>query len=407
MRRMAVLLLGLGASAAAAPVQEQVFESADYGIRLKIPQGWNIDATRQQRVLLKLNQAVDSLIKPELMVYEAPFSDPITLGQYREQLRHFLQRAYKEPRMLDDRPATAGGKPGFILAIGSRGANDTEVVSFKGIFELSPRRMLGVDGVFPKGKEEELLKVYDKLLASIELFPRKSPAGTEEEVKRFAEAVPKLAAKPAPAARKDEMEISSGGRSIGTYTFSMGPSTQGAVHGIEVETDYRIDLGEEGRIEVRVKGFMTHDLAHQTVHVEDVRTSKDKRTQNFTADVTLKDGEVRSERRINGEKSAAQFKLAGPAVLSELAEALQVRMLDLGKNLVSAPSVPAFENETGTVKLEVSGLHKMKADDEMTEINVSFLVREDGLFVTYWYDGAGRLIRITHPNQSLVMKRKK
>ena len=140
------------AIAAGVRAQDSNFESGDYGIRLTIPPGWSINATRQPRVILKLNHGGDAAVKPELLVYEAPFSEPITLGQYREQLRHFIQRAYKDPVMLDDRAAKAGERAGFILAVASKGQNDAELVSFKGIFEISPRRMLGVDGVFPKGQ---------------------------------------------------------------------------------------------------------------------------------------------------------------------------------------------------------------------------------------------------------------
>ena len=76
--------------------QDSKFESSDFGVRLNIPSGWNIDATRQSRVILKLRQQSQTVPAPELLVYEAMMSAPITLGQYREQLRHFLQRGHHQ-----------------------------------------------------------------------------------------------------------------------------------------------------------------------------------------------------------------------------------------------------------------------------------------------------------------------
>jgi hypothetical protein len=404
---MAGHLLGL-VVVLAAGAQDQPFESSEYGVRLRIPAGWTIDATRQPRVMLKLTQSVDSLIKPELILYEAPSAEPVTLGQYKEQMRHFLQRAYKDPRMLDDHPATAGGRPGFVLVIASRGTNDTDVVSYKGLFELSPRRMLGVDGVFQKGKEAELSKVFDALLGTIEFFPRKLAAGAEEDLKRFDETVEKLAQLPPTPPRKDELEINAGGRVIGTYTFSLAPGREGDLPGTSVDTRYSIDLGDDGKVETVVQGFLSNDLSFQKVETTDVRMGKDKRTQNFQGNVEYRKGEVHIVRRINGERSETHVKVPQPTILSELAEALQVRLLDLGKRLVALRSLPAFENETGLVKFEVTGLHKMKSESsEMSEVNVSFMVREDGLLITYWFDAQSRLARISHPNQSVVMKPKK
>src|SRR6185295_1303474 len=185
MFRQAILAaLGVAAAAFPAGAQDSDFESADYGIKLKIPKGWNIDATRQQRVILKLNQTAEGPVRPELLIYDAPFSEPLTLGQYKEQLRHFRQRAYKDPWMVEDRAVKAGGKDGFLLGIQSRSTNDTEIVSYKAMIQITPRHFLGVDGVFPKAQAESLWKVYEGLLESLAFIPRRQPIGTEDGLKK-------------------------------------------------------------------------------------------------------------------------------------------------------------------------------------------------------------------------------
>lgn len=386
--------------------QDSNFESADYGVRLKIPAGWDIDATRQQRVILKLNQAVDALVKPELLVYEAPFAEPITVAQYKEQLRHFVQRAFKEPWMRDDRPATAAGKQGFILEVESKGTGDADLVSIKGVFQVSPRRMIGIDGVFPRAQAEALAKVYEAFLATVEFIPRKTPAGAEEGLRSFEQAFPKLALPSAlTKPEAEELGIFMGDKRVGTYTVGLKPAVRGTSEGLEVQAYTKIELGEDGRVETRINGFLSNDLAHQTVELAESKVGKEKRAQNFTSLVTLSNGEVRCDRRINGEKSEARFSVPPRSVLSELAEALLARLTGPEKGVFSVRSVGAFENEPGIIKIEVTGAHKMKTGEDTRDVTVSFLQREDGSLLTYWHDTDRRTMRVTLGNQSLVIKR--
>jgi hypothetical protein len=391
---------------ASAEAQDSDFESADYGIKVKIPKGWNIDATRQARVILKLNQAAEGSVKPELLIYDAPFSDPMTLGQYKEQLRHYLQRAYKDPWMVEDRAAKAGGKEGFILGIQSRATNDAELVSYKGIFEISPRHFLGVDGVFPKAQNEALSKIYDGLLAAVEFIPRRQPIGTEDGLKQLDEAVKKLTEPWTPPAA-EEISIFLGEKEIGSQTMAWKTATQGGAAGIELDLFTRIDLGDDGRSEARVKGFLSNDLATQSVELSEIRAGKDKRVQSFTASASLSGGEVRVSGRINGEKTDKTFKAPARAVFSELMDLLQRRLLAIGKGFVMVPTVQAFDHDPVTLKVEIGGLHKMRVDEQTVEVNVVYQAREDGALVTYWYDADRRLFRITSSAQGPVFKRKK
>jgi hypothetical protein len=402
------LVAGMVFSAVPAAAQDTTdFESADYGIRLKIPKGWNIDATRQARVILKLNQPADGPVKPELLVYDAPFPDPITLGQYKEQLRHYVQRAYKEPWMIDDRAAKAGGRDGFVLGIQSKGVNDAEIISYKGLFQSSPRRFLGVDAVFTKGQEEAQAKVYESLLASIEFFPRRQPVGTEDGLRQLGEAVAKMSEPWTPPAGPEEIQVLLGEKEIGTQTMTWRTATRDGAAGIELDMFTKIDLGDDGRSEARVKGFLSNDLATQSVDLSEIRAGKDKRVQSFTASALLSGGEVKVTGRINGEKVSYSFKAPPKAVFSELMDTLQRRLLAVGKALVMVPTIQAFDFDPMTLKVELSGLNKMKVDDKMTEVYVLYQAREDGALVTYWYDSDRRLSRITSSAQGPVFKRKK
>lgn len=389
--------------------QDPLFESPDYGLRLKIPPGWNVESTRQARVILKLVRAGDAVVKPEILVYELVSADPLTLPQYKEQLRHYIQRSFKNPRMLDDRAAACGSRPGFVLAVSSKGVNDADLVSLKGVFEMSPRRLLGVDGTFPSGpQEEELGKAYAALLEAVEFVPRRAPLGLDAGMRQLERALETIVKTPSRPGRKEELEILMGDKTIGTYSVETGPASRNGAGGIEMDASTRIDVGEDGRVESRVRGFLSDDLAVQSVSTEELKTGKDKRVQSFSASVTLESGILKAERRINGERTVASFPVRPRTVLTEITDLLQLRLLDCEKGLVALPVVGAFDNEPGHVKIEHTGLNKMKdKDGAMNEVHVVFLQREEGTLVTYWYDPDRRLARASHGNQGLVFRPKK
>lgn len=387
-------------------LQEPKFESADYGVRLRIPPGWNIDGTRQPRVILKITSGGEYLVRPEILVHEIPLQEPITLGQYKEILRHQIQRLYKEPRMLDDRQGEAGGRGGFCLEVLSKGTTEADVVSIKGVFQRSPRRMIGVDGVFPAGKEAELRKVYEAVLASLELIPRRKPEGLDASVRDVEET---LKSRPGPPSAQpaQELGIFTGDKQVGTYRVEIRGATRGAVAGEELITKTKIELGEDGRIETSVTGFLSNDLATQSVEVVEIKVSKEKRTQNFWSKVSLSGGEVIAERRINGEPLAARYPVPHGTVLSELVEALQARLLGPQKKLFLLPMAGAFEDEPGLVKIELGGLNKMKEGETTSEVYVSHLVRDEGAVMTYWHGPDRQLQRVSAANQSFVIRRLK
>ena len=51
--------------------------------------------------------------------------------------------------------------------------------------------------------------------------------------------------------------------------------------GLELDGDYRLDLGADGRLESNVNGFISNDLKLQTLELMEVKVGKDKRVQNF------------------------------------------------------------------------------------------------------------------------------
>jgi len=230
--------------------------------------------------------------------------------------------------------------------------------------------------------------------------------GTEDGLKKLEETLQKLT-EPWTPPPMEEISIFMGEKEIGSQTMAWKAGAQGGAAGIELDMFTKIDLGDDGRSEARVKGFLSNDLATQSVAVSEIRVGKDKRVQSFTASASLSGGEVAVDARINGEKMASKFKAPARAVFSELMDLLQRRLTASGKGFVMVPTVQAFDHDPVVLKVELGGPHKMRVDDQTIEVQVVYQAREDGALVTYWYDGERRLSRITSSSQGPVFKRKK
>lgn len=408
--RLALALAILPVLAGTGGAQEGRFESSDYGIRLKIPAGWNVDASKAAQVVLKLTLPGEHPFPPEIILSELLFPEEhITVGQYREQIRQSIQRQYRDPRILDDRTVTAGGKPGFVLTTSTKAKTEAPAIWFKGLIEISPSRLLSVEAFVPKAMEETGAKTYDALLASIEFFHRKAPEGTPEGLKRFADAVAKMPATEAGLDRTLDLEYAIGERKIGTYAQSMKAATREGAVGIETTTVDVIDLGPDGRLEKRTKAFLSDDLAKQRAEIEIVHRGKEGRVQYFTASVALDGTEASVERRINGERSSVKVKVPERTVLLELLETIGFRLVPGGKSpAVSVPVLPAFDNEAGTVRMEHTGEYEMKAaEGGLAKVHVVVMAREDGALINYWYDAERKMTRRSVGGQSVILQAKK
>jgi len=389
--------------------QDGKFESPDYGLRLKLPAGWTVDSTKLVQVVLKLALPGDKPFRSELILRELPFPEEhITIGQYREQIRQLIQRTYRDPRILEDRDATVGGRPAFVFVTASRTNADADAVSYRCLVELSPSRLLWIEGIVPKEGSDAAMKTFDALLGTIEFFPRQAPAGTEEGLKKFAEAATKLPATEAKFEKKLDMEYALGDSKVGTYQQELKAGTREGAAGMEVKTVDVIDLGTKGRLEKRTTAFLSDDLARQWGDVEIVHKGPEGRTQYFTAAVKVEGTSATIERRINGEKSTSKLTVPERTVLLELVEALQARLLGSpAKGVMSVPVLPAFDNEAGHVAIELRGKHEMKGEAGLVDVHIVVVQREDGTLINYWYDADRRMIRRTVGGQSIVLQARK
>ncbi len=401
---MAVLLRVL-ALAAALLAQDPSFESADFGIRLKLPAGWNVDAARDARAVLKLNLPGEFPVRPELVVYEVPLPEAVTLSQYKEPYRQLLQRSFKDVRLEDDRAVTAGGKTGFRFVLRLKDAGDVDMVLVKSLFEISPRRFLAVDATYPKSAEEKVGGAHEALMKSLEFIPRRPAPDVAEGVKQWAALRAKLP--PAAVEAGEELEVLYGDKVIGTYTYSFKPGARGAQKGLETRIATRLDLGADGRIETETVGFLADDGSLQVAELTELKVGKDKRTQDYTARSVLAGRALKVERRINGEHQVFESELPENSVLAELVEPLQFRLLEFPKGQVAVPVIGAFDADPAHHVVAQGGLNQMKSGDSTVDVYVVFAVRDNGPQMTYWYDKDRRLIRITTQGQSLVIRRKK
>lgn len=408
--RLAFLLGFLPVLAAAAkPAQERDFESPEFGVRLKLPAKWTVGSSAAPEIL-KLSLPGEHAFKPELVLHNLAFTEEhITLGQYREQIRQYIQRTYRDPRILDDRTATVGGKPAVVFTTSSKAKGDAPAISHKALVEISPSRLLSIECVSPRAMEESAAQTFEALLGSIEFFPRKAPEGTAEGVKRFGEAVAKLPATEAGFERKLELEYGIGTRNVGSYSQELRAGTREGAPGLEVTTIDIIDIGADGRLEKRTKAFLSDDLSKQRADVEIVHRSKEQRVQYFTASVALNGTEATVERKLNGEKQSVKLTVPERTILMELLEPLEFRLVGQGKTPVfSVPVLPVFDNEAGHVKVDHTGEYEMKMPEGgLVKVSVLNVGREDGAVITYWFDSERKMIRRGVSGQAVILQAKK
>lgn len=406
--RPALVLAILPVLVSAGPAQDGAFESPEFGLRLKLPAGWTVGSAAKPEIL-KLSLPGEHAFRPEILLHNLAFTEQhITLGQYREQFRQYIQIQLPDPRILDDRSLTVGGKPAILFtATYKRG--EEPAVYLKGLVELSPSRLLSFECVAPRALEESVRKTGDELLASIEFFPRATPDGTADGLKRFGDALAKLAPTDPAHEKKLDLEYGVGERNVGSYAQAIKAAARDGAAGLEVSTVDVIDLGAEGRLEKRSKVFLADDLSKQAADIEIVHRSKERRVQYFTASLSLDGVDVAIERRINGERSSLKLKVPERTILWEGLEAFQFRLIPAGKGPVfSLPVLAAFENEVSHLKIEHRGEYEMKAPaGGLTKVTEIAVAREDGVIITYWYDPDRKLIRRSVGGGNVILQAKK
>ena len=338
-----------------------------------------------------------------MLVYEIRLRDPVTLGQYMEQLRHYVQTNYREPRIDNVRPVTVRGRSGVIMDLTAKNETGQETQTLKGIFEISPKRLVAVDGVFPGSNGVD---AYEELVTQMRFPAPKPRPELRKGLKAFDGVAKKLSGLPIEGEQSDDLDILSGNKKVGGHRVKVGSGSRFGLGGTEIESITEMDLGDQGRLVIKTSGFLSHDLSRQELELERIRYAKDGRTLNFEARLQLKNGEVRADRRINGERSESSFSVPPRTILGELAEALQGRIANLDRELITVPVLSAFENQLSYLRIEVAGLHRMrpKLDAPLQDVYVLYLLRDDGALLTYWYGPKGSLLRVTEAGKPLVYR---
>lgn len=376
------------------------FESREYGLQLRIPSGWTIDATRQSRVILKIHQSGPSEVPPEIQVLENRQGEPVTPTQYKERLRLVLQQQIKEARIVDERSSRIGSAEGCLFVIECKGNNDQDMISMRGVWCLSPTRFLGIDAAALKADAALLQASMDQLVASVKITARPAPV-VDGPAKKWPGSKAAI-----PVSFKDELEVLSGDRVVGSYAVELRQATRDGVEGYEYVNVFQADFGDEGKQETRVRGFLAADLSLQAVETSLFQVGRDKRAIFLTASAELKGGKAAVQRRLNGELQKENFEVPAGTVLLDLFPAAHHHLLELGKGLSAIPALPLFDNEPGTINVETLGVQKVKMDDKTVEIYVIGVAQSDRV-LTYWYDAGRVLVRITGMGPSIVVKKKK
>jgi len=376
------------------------FESKEYGVQLTIPTGWTIDASRQPHVMLKIHLKGDYVVAPEIAVAENRQAEPVTLNQYREQLRLLLLRTIKEVKIIDDRSSKAGPYEGFVMAMECKGAKDSDLLMLKGIWHLAPKHYLAIDGVAPKGNSDLIRASFEKAVKSIQFTPREG-LKLDGTAKKWPEIK-----QPVKVNVKEELEVWAGDKPIGIYTLEIRDIVRDGVAGYEYAHVHRADYGKEGKEESSVRGFLSADATRQSVETTFFRVNQEARSTYITASAEVRDGKATIQRRINGEACESVLEIPSGTLLADLVEAAHHHLTELGKGLSAFPILNIHERHPILINAEALGRQSVKLNDKVVEITVVSIAQENRV-LTYWYDLDRKPLRITGFGPSVVVRRKK
>ena len=397
---------------AGSAVQDSVpFKSTKHGLKLQIPKGWSIGTTPEGNVLLRIEREGKHAFPPVIIIREIRVGTPTTPAQLKEQLRVAYRKAFKDARILSDDPVSAGGRSGFSFVVRTKGPGDADATAIRSTIGEGPVQYLAIDADLPQADLEPLKREYDTLLGSLRFFARPMPAWVKGDAPAWKEAIIQMAAATPEGDPtqwlREEMGINVGKDEIGTLTLAMRSATEDGVSGYEVESNYKVDLGNDGRQEVNMKGWFSRDLTTQRVYVEEAKTGKDRESVYYWARGRLEKGRVNITRRINGERSSWSGAAEESALFDELMEILQWQLVRLGKKRMAVPVVSLYDPQPRFWRVQMHGRHDAKSSGKALEVLLTTVLRNDGRIFTFWYGLDHRLLQRSCAGSPLVKRLKK
>lgn len=370
-----------------AAAQEELgdpFTSKEHEYTFQPPKGWTSSVRASSTIFSAGKES-----RREMEVIRLPVQNPTTPTQFTDQLRKHMEK-YKSKEFLFTRQATIGGRTAWQIAarVELETQNKDKVLIYRTVIHRTHLDYYVLDCRADASDSDRALKIFDASIATFRIEP--TALSTEEKA---AEARTIAALQDGVLGAKDlQCEAWQGvflqQVKVGYKTQKLTSATVEGAPGIAFESDTVFDLKKGGNTKYSVRGSFTVDGRYQKMAGEQTVTPEGGKEMKFRHTIVLKDGKVTVRRHMDGADEETSFTVPEGTLLIEVADVFRRAVSLRPKNTYFVRTLDAFESETRTESLEVTG--PQTVDDSRTVL-VTFSSVNRGLTDTYWFDESGKL----------------
>jgi hypothetical protein len=394
----------------AAPQDWKPRSSDEVGVRYLVPGAWSFSSSREPRILAQGILRDDSLKPfPQMFIIHDRPTRPSTPAAFRKEVREAVEKEAIEFKAVEEREIALKGIPGFVLVFRFKSDKDAEkAVDMEGVragLLVAPRRYLLVDLNYPAAGSEKLRPLAEMTLARIEAFTPKEPDAARKGHEAFRPILEKWSAFPSAFSVEQRLDYDLGKKTVGAYVLKVKDDSVDGRPGYRVERSLTVDLDKDGKTEARSSGFLSCDLALQSVEISESTVGSDGTRYEYSASGSIQEGRAKLKRKILGEESQAAFDVPLGTVFFDFIEVVLLRLVEYGRSDFHLRTLSPYDVEPRSVRIECSDLQKIRVDGQRFDAYTLFVTWGSGAHQTYFVDGSKNILHMKNP--PVYMKRSK
>lgn len=348
---------------------------------MRPPAGW-VRHYGLPPILTKWTQSGDLKTPAELTITHLYSSTPTPLETFKRQSRDVLKEKAPEAKILEEKELAIGGKPAYRMVISSEG-----MIQFKTCIHRSNLEFYLVDATYPPELGEKVRPLLEASISTFEVIPL--PISAEEKLLDARTMALIQGQKIDPAMLGERwFTVHVGTKKVGHSRYKLS-ETEGAY---AFETDVRLDFGPGDSDATTIRGSFSPDGRTQKVELEEAKTAPKQKTLH-RASASIRGGQARISRELNGQKEDRSFAVEEGVLLSDVAECLRPVLIAAGKGSYLLKTLSPYSEEWKVEMVDVGGVESLEFDGKPHECILvqAYVGRRKNM--TYFYGTDRSLIR--------------
>jgi len=358
--------------------------SEDHEFAIQPPQGW-VRKPGVKPTVVKWVAAEEGKAVAEILVTHLISGNPTPLKNFETQAKQHLAERYKGAKVLEEKPATVGGRAAHRLVFSHDGTLYIKLALHRTNLEYYM-----LDAILAEASAAKYRALAEASMATFEIVP--TPLSTDEQGARARGLQVLKAAKidsallgerwhaihfGLPKTGYQRMKV---GESEGMYTF---------------ENDVVSDYGLGKKDETHVRGSFSPDGRVQKLDSEMTKTNDRGERWQFRASAVLQNGQVKVSRDLNGVKEEKAFAVEEGVLFSDVLDLLRGTLAAAGKGSYLIRTISPYADEPNVELVEVGEKERLDIDGKARDV-ILVQARVDRLkYLTYTYSAADRsLLRL-------------